>query len=44
MTSKDLLYSTGNTSQCSAMIYMGKESEKRNEYVYMSNQITLLYA
>ena len=26
MTSKDLLYSTGNSTQCSVMIYMGKES------------------
>ena len=25
---KDLLYSTGNSTQCSVITYMGKESEK----------------
>ena len=27
---KDLLYSTGNSTQYSVIIYMGKESEKDN--------------
>ena len=36
-THKDLLlYSTGNSTQCSMVTYMGKESEK-NEYMYMYN-------
>ena len=26
ITSKDLMYSTGNSTQCSVMTYMGKES------------------
>ena len=33
---KDLLYSTGNSIQCSIIIYIGKESEK-NEYMYIYN-------
>ena len=28
ITNKDLLYSTGNSTQYSVIIYMGKESEK----------------
>ena len=28
MTNKDLLYSTGNSTQYSVMTYMGKESKK----------------
>ena len=35
ITNKDLLYSTGNSSQYSAMTYMGKESEKEWLYVYV---------
>ena len=31
---KDLLYSTGNSTQYSVMIYMGKESKKEWKYVY----------
>ena len=30
-TNKDLLYSRGNSSQYSVMIYMGKESKKKKE-------------
>ena len=29
ITNKDLLYSTGNSTQYSVVAYMGKESEKR---------------
>ena len=29
ITNKDLLYSTGNSTQYSVMTYMGKESKKR---------------
>ena len=29
ITNKDLLYSTGNSTQYSVMAYMGKESKKR---------------
>ena len=32
---KDLLYSTGNSSQYSVMTYMGKESKKERIYVYV---------
>ena len=35
VTNKDLLYGTGNSFQYSAMIYMGKESEKERLYVYI---------
>ena len=35
ITSKDLLYSTGNSSQHSVMTYMGKESKKEWIYVYV---------
>ena len=31
---KDVLYSTGNSSQCSVMAYIGKESQKEWIYVY----------
>ena len=31
---KNLLYSTGNSTQYSVMIYMGKESKKEWMYVY----------
>ena len=37
---KDLLYSTGNSSQYSVMAYMGKESKKKKKnsgYKYMYN-------
>ena len=33
ITNKDLLYSTGNSTQYSVMVYMGKESKK--EWIYM---------
>ena len=33
MTNRDLLYSTGNSTQYSAVAYMGKES-KKNECIY----------
>ena len=32
---KDLLYSTGNSTQYSVMNYMGKESKKEWIYVYV---------
>ena len=32
---KDLLYSTGNSTQHSLITYMGKESEKEQIYVYV---------
>ena len=35
ITNKDLLYSTGNSTQYSAMTYMGKESQKEWVYVYV---------
>ena len=35
ITNKDLLYSTGNSTQYSVMAYMGKESEKEHIYVYV---------
>ena len=34
-TNKDLLYSTGNSSQHSVMANMGKESKKEWIYVYV---------
>ena len=34
-TKKDLLYSTGNSTQYSVMTYMGKESNKEWIYVYV---------
>ena len=35
MIVKDLLYSTGNSTQYSVISYMGKESEKEWIYVYV---------
>ena len=35
ITNKDLLYSTGNSTQYSVMTYMGKESKKECIYVYV---------
>ena len=35
ITNKDLLYSTGNSTQYSVIIYMGKESEKECMYAYV---------
>ena len=35
ITSKDLLYSTGNSTQYSLITYKGKESEKEQIYVYV---------
>ena len=40
---KDLLYSTGNSTQYSVMAYMGKESKKKSGYMYMHNWFPLLY-
>ena len=35
ITNKDLLYSTGNSTQDSVMAYMGKEPKKEWIYVYV---------
>ena len=35
ITNKDLLYSTGNSTQFSAMTYMEKTSEKKWMYMYV---------
>ena len=35
ITNKDLLYSTGNSTQYSVMAYMGKESKKEWIYIYV---------
>ena len=35
IANKDLLYSTGNSTQFSAMIYMEKKSEKKCMYMYV---------
>ena len=35
ITNKDLLYSTGNSTQYSVVAYMGKESKKEWIYVYV---------
>ena len=35
ITNKDLLYSTGNSTQQSVMTYMGKESKKEWVHVYV---------
>ena len=35
ITNKDLLYSTGNSTQYSVMTYIGKESKKEWIYVYV---------
>ena len=35
ITNKDLLYSTGSSTQYSVMTYMGKESKKEWIYVYV---------
>ena len=39
INNKNLLYSTGNSTQYSVMAYMGKESNKKKEsgYMYMCN-------
>ena len=34
MTNKDLLYSTGNSTQYPVMAYMGKQAKKEQIYVY----------
>ena len=41
-TNKDLLYSTGNSTQYSVMAYMEKKL-KKSEYMYMYNGFTSLY-
>ena len=43
ITNKDLLYSTGNSTQYSVMAYMVKESKKEWRYIYIYNRFTLLY-
>ena len=35
INNKDLLYSTGKSTQSSGMAYVGKESEKEWAYVYV---------
>ena len=35
VTNKDLLYSTGNSTQYSVMTYMGKESKKEWIHLYV---------
>ena len=35
ITNKDLLYSTGNSTQYFVITYMGKESEKMKKYIYI---------
>ena len=35
MTNKDLLYSTGNSTEYPAMTYMGIESKREWMYVYI---------
>ena len=36
ITNKDLLYSTGNATQCSVIAHKGRESEKEYiQYIYM---------
>ena len=42
ITNKDLLYSTGNTSQYFVMTYVGKESKKR-VYIYLSIYFYLIH-
>ena len=43
ITNKNLLYSTGNTTQYSVIAHMEKESDKKSGYMYMYNWFTLLY-
>ena len=43
ITNKDLLYSPKNSTQYSIITYVGKESEKKNEYMCMYNRATMLY-
>ena len=38
-TNKDLLYSTGNSTQYFAMAYMGKESKKEWVYVWVTESL-----
>ena len=37
MTNKNLLYSTGNSTQYSVMAYWEKKSKKKSGYMYMYN-------
>ena len=39
ITNKDLLYSTGNSTQYFVITYMGKESEKMNIYIYTQEPV-----
>ena len=39
ITNKDLLYSTGNSTQYSVMAYMGKESKRGDIYAYITDAI-----
>ena len=34
ITNEDLLYSTGNSTQYSVMVYMGKQSKEEYMYTY----------
>ena len=43
ITNKDLLYSTGNSTQYSIMAYMRKQSKKEWIYIYIHSWFTLLY-
>ena len=43
LANEDLLYSIGNSTQNSVIIYMGKNM-KKNWCVYMYNWVTLLYS
>ena len=40
MTNKNLLYSTGNSTQCSVLTSMGKEAKKRVDLcIYVTNSL-----
>ena len=44
ITNKDLLYSTGNSTQYSVMTYMGKESKNEWRYTYIYMYILIHFA
>ena len=39
---KNLLYATGNSTQCSVMTYLGKESEKSGFMICMYDRLTTI--
>ena len=39
IANKNLLYSTGNSTQYSVMAYMGKESKKMSEYIFIIDSL-----